>query len=273
MPAADISTTLLQELSVLAINIAHEAGALLMDRPQDLGATTKTSPTDTVTIMDKRSEKMIIESILQARPDDGFLGEEGAERESKSGVRWIVDPLDGTTNYLYNLPGWCVSIGVQAQDRSGEWSTVVGVVYSPTTLRLYSAIRGAGALLNGATIKCNDPVTLSQSLLATGFGYESARRVRQGEVLAALAGEVRDIRRMGAAALDLCHVASGGVDAFFERGLAPWDHTAGALIAREAGAIVSDLYGGPESAIFTFAAGPALTALLRPKLESLAADR
>ena len=273
MSAADISTTLLHELSVLAIKVAHEAGALLMDRPQDLGATTKTSPTDTVTIMDKRSEKMIIESILQARPDDGFLGEEGAERESKSGIRWIVDPLDGTTNYLYNLPGWCVSIGVQAQVHSGEWSTVVGVVYSPTTLRLYSAMRGAGALLNGATIKCNDPVTLSQALVATGFGYESARRVRQGEVLAALAGEVRDIRRMGAAALDLCHVASGSVDAFFERGLAPWDHTAGALIAREAGAIVSDLYGGPESTIFTFAAGPALTALLRPKLESLAADR
>ena len=273
MPAADTSTTALRASSALAIEIAHKAGALLMDRPENLGATTKTSPTDTVTIMDKRSEKLIIESILAARPHDGFLGEEGAEREGKSGVRWIVDPLDGTTNYLYDLPGWCVSIGVQAQDDSGEWSTVVGAVYSPTTARLYSAIRGEGALLNGRSIQCNDPVALSQALLATGFGYESARRVRQGEVLASLAGEVRDIRRMGAAALDLCHVASGGVDAFFERGLAPWDHVAGALIAREAGAVVSDLYGGPESSLFTFAAGPALAGLLLPRLESLAADR
>jgi myo-inositol-1(or 4)-monophosphatase len=239
-----------KELLALAVKVAKEAGRVLVEeRPRDLGvADTKSSPTDIVTEMDQRSEKLIVAGILAERPDDGFLGEEGADHEGTSGVRWVIDPIDGTVNYLYEIPGWCVSIGVEI---AGE--TVAGVVEIPMLRETFTAIRGEGAWRNGEPIRAfssqseGKPVPLDRALVATGFGYAAERRAVQGAIVADLVPRVRDIRRAGAAAIDLCSVACGRVDGYFERGTKPWDLAAGALIAAEAGAIVGGLFGAPAS--------------------------
>lgn len=244
-----------QALADLAAMLARDAGALLID---GLGAartsvSTKSSHTDMVTEMDRASEQLLVEGIQAARPDDGILGEEGTDNAGSSGVRWIIDPLDGTTNYLYGHPGFAVSIAVEC---GGE--VVAAVVVDPMADDIYRAVKGAGATRNGHSIRVSEQADLSRSLVATGFSYESSRRIRQAVVLEAMIGRVRDIRRMGAAAMDLCSVACGRVDAFYERGLQPWDFAAGALIAAEAGARVGDLTGGPASGGFCLAASPAL---------------
>lgn len=250
-----------QDLLDLAVRIAREAGRMLVeDRPRDLGVSeTKSSPTDIVTEMDKRSEELIVSSVLAGRPDDGFLGEEGASREGTSGVLWVVDPIDGTVNYLYEIPGWCVSIGVQA---GGE--TVAAVVEVPMLGETFTAIRGRGAWRNGEPISAyssqseGKPVPMERALVATGFGYAARRRKVQGRIAADLLPRVRDIRRGGAAAIDLCSVACGRVDAYYERGCKPWDLAAGTLIATEAGARVGGLYGAAASDEMTVAAAPGL---------------
>ena len=235
-----------KELLELAVRLAAEAGRVLVEeRPRDLGvASTKSSPTDIVTVMDQRSEKLIVEGILAARPDDGILGEEGASREGTSGVRWVIDPIDGTVNYLYEIPMWCVSIGVEI---AGE--TVAGVVEAPMLGETFTALRGHGAWRNGEPIRIRggqpgDALPLSAALVATGFGYAAQRRAVQGRIVAELLPLVRDIRRAGSAALDLCSVACGRVDAYFERGTNAWDIAAGALIVEEAGGKVGGLRGG-----------------------------
>ena len=264
------------ELLALAVRVAREAGRMLVaDRPRNLGiAETKSSPTDIVTEMDQRSEKLIVAMILAERPDDGFLGEEGADHEGTSGVRWIIDPIDGTVNYLYEIPGWCVSIGVEVAGR-----TVAGVVEIPMLRETFTALAGGGAWRNGEPITAwssqsqGEPVPLDRALVATGFGYAAARRATQGAIVATLLPRVRDIRRGGAAAIDLCSVACGRVDAYFERGAKPWDLAAGELIATEAGAIVGGLHGGAASEEMTVAASPGLFELLRAELEILNAAR
>jgi myo-inositol-1(or 4)-monophosphatase len=246
-----------KELLALAMRVAKEAGRVLVEeRPRDLGvAETKSSPTDIVTEMDQRSEKLIVEGILAERPDDGVLGEEGAERTGTSGVRWVIDPIDGTVNYLYEIPGWCVSIGVEID---GE--TVAGVVEIPMLRETFTALRGEGAWRNGEPIRASSgqsegrPVPLDRALVATGFGYSPERRAVQGAIVADLVWRARDIRRGGAAAIDLCSVACGRVDAYFERGCKPWDLSAGELIATEAGAIVGGLRGAAASEEMTVAA-------------------
>jgi len=245
-----VDQTVIEELHKLAIEAASRAGALLMDRPIDLGVTSKSTPTDVVTVMDKSAERLLEEFLLGARPDDGILGEEGASVAGSSGVVWVVDPLDGTVNYLYDLPGWAVSVAAQY---NGE--TVAGCVNAPSIGRLWSAALGTGAWLNGEAISCNDPIEFKSSLIGTGFGYLTEKRMVQGRVVQELLPQVRDIRRSGAAAVDLCYVASGSLDGYFESGLQPWDYAAGELIVREAGGVISDLLGGGASTEMTIAGG------------------
>jgi myo-inositol-1(or 4)-monophosphatase len=264
-----VDDTLLDQLLALATSVAAEAGALLLDRrPVDLGVDTKSTPTDVVTVMDRRAEQLLVDRLRTARPGDGVLGEEGADTRGTSGVRWVIDPIDGTVNYLYDLPGWAVSVAAEVD---GE--TVVGVVEVPRFAETFSAVRGRGATRNGAPIHVSGCTELSQAMVATGFGYAAARRARQAAVLAEVLPRVRDIRRFGAASVDLCSVACGRVDGYYERGLQPWDLAAGGLVAREAGALVTGLAGAPPGEDLVLAAGPGLHATLDALLTPLAPHR
>jgi myo-inositol-1(or 4)-monophosphatase len=247
----------MDELLDLAISIAKRAGALLQDRPTQLLIDTKSSDIDIVTQMDRASEKLIVEEILSARPDDGIIGEEGANRPSNSGYTWVLDPIDGTVNYLYNMAGWSVSIAVK--DQIG---TLVGVVYAPTLNSLFTARRGGGAFENGKSLGCNNPIDLNRALIATGFHYVESIRSKQVTQFNKLIMNIRDYRRNGSAAVDICHVAAGVVDGYYELGLKEWDLAAAGLIATEAGAQVS-VHGE-----LTIAAGP----YLHSKLSTLLLD-
>ncbi|MEU5220922.1 inositol monophosphatase family protein [Streptomyces sp. NPDC020807] len=260
---------LLAELLDLALEAARRAGALLRDgRPDDLAvATTKSSPIDVVTEMDIAAEKLITGFLAEHRPQDGFLGEEGASSPGTSGIRWVIDPLDGTVNYLYGLPTWAVSI---AAERDGE--TVVGVVDAPMRGETYRAVLGGGAYAGERRLAVRQPSPpLDQALVGTGFGYVQARRAHQADVAQRVVPLVRDIRRGGSAAIDLCDVAAGRLDAYYERGLNPWDLAAGALIAREAGALTGGRPGQPESGELTLAASPGLFPPVQELLEELGA--
>jgi myo-inositol-1(or 4)-monophosphatase len=251
----------------LAAGLARDAGALLLEgrasaRVDDENVATKTSPTDLVSDMDRASEELVVEGLARARPDDGILGEEGASREGSSGVRWVIDPLDGTTNYLYGHPAFGVSI---AAEIDGEG--VVGVVYDPTRDELFSGVVGRGGKCNGEPVKPSDATDLSQALVATGFSYLPERRERQARMLATVLPAVRDVRRMGAATLDLCWVACGRVDAYYESGLQPWDLAAGAVIAAAAGARVEGLEGPVSESGSVLAVTPALLDPLRALLD------
>ena len=251
------------ELLELARKVGHDAGALLMERPPAFEIESKSTAIDIATQMDKKAEKFIMESLLAARPDDGIIGEEGSSVESKSGITWVIDPLDGTVNYFYGLPGWNVSIA--AKDKDGS---VVGVVTAPTINSTWWAIRGGGAFYNGHQIHCNDPIALDRALIATGFQYDVAHRTTQMTDLAKLVPLVRDLRRNGAAAVDLCHVAMGALDGYYEAGLKEWDWAAGALVATEAGATFKHYGQGPMR--ISMAAGPSLHSQLEAHLGFLA---
>jgi myo-inositol-1(or 4)-monophosphatase len=249
-----------KDLLEIAREAALRAGDLLRDgRPADLGvADTKSSPVDVVTEMDIAAEKLITGLISERRPDDGFLGEEGASVEGSTGIRWVIDPLDGTVNYLYGLPTWAVSI---AAEQDGE--TVAGVVFAPMRGETYHAVRGGGAWATGAwagerRLTCRAPAPLDQALVATGFSYVSAEREKQGDVVRRLIPLVRDIRRGGSAAIELCDVAAGRLDGYYERGLNAWDMAAGDLIAREAGAVTGGRPGERPSTDLALAATPTL---------------
>jgi myo-inositol-1(or 4)-monophosphatase len=239
------------ELLELARKVGLDAGALLMERPPAFEIESKSTAIDIATQMDKKAEKFIMESLLAARPDDGIIGEEGSSVESKSGITWVIDPLDGTVNYFYGLPGWNVSIA--AKDKDGS---VVGVVTAPTINSTWWATRGGGAFYNGHQIHCNDPIAIDRALIATGFQYDVAHRTTQMTDLAKLVPLVRDLRRNGAAAVDLCHVAMGALDGYYEAGLKEWDWAAGGLVATEAGARFVQY--GQEPLRTTLAAGPTL---------------
>jgi myo-inositol-1(or 4)-monophosphatase len=226
------------ELLALARDVALEAADLVADRrSRGVEVTgTKSSPIDVVTEADRASEDLIRRRLLDARPDDGFLGEEGDSRVTASGVTWVVDPIDGTVNYLYGVPQYAVSIAARVgDDRDGA---VAGVVVDVTKRECFTATRGGGAYLDGRPIRVRDVVSMEQRLVATGFHYTRPVRVRQAGAMARLLAEVRDIRRVGSAALDLCWVAAGRVDAYVEEGLNDWDLAAGDLVATEAGARV-----------------------------------
>lgn len=233
---------LTDELAELAGRLARSAGAMVRaGRARGLAeVTTKSTATDMVTEYDRRAERFIVEAILAERPDDGVLGEEGSQRSGSSGITWLVDPIDGTTNYLYGLAGYAVSIA--AADEQG---TLVGAVHLPATDELFTARRGGGAELDGRPLRPSDTRTLATALVGTGFSYRPDRRVHQARRIAELIGQVRDIRRTGAAAADLCYVAAGRLDVYFEEHLQPWDLAAGELIAREAGCRTGTFDGGP----------------------------
>lgn len=231
---------------------ARAAGELLLSRVGGpVAVERKSSRTDLVSDADRESERLIAEVIRSERPDDGLMGEEGANRLGDSGRRWIVDPLDGTTNFLYGFPAWSVSIALE----DGE-GTAVGVVHDPSRGETFRAARGGGAHLNDKPIGVTGCDNLELALVATGFSYGAERRAAQAEVLARVLPRVRDVRRPGSAALDLAYFACGRVDAYYERDLKPWDWDAGRLIAREAGGAVQDLDGNP----------PALVAAATPEL-------
>jgi myo-inositol-1(or 4)-monophosphatase len=340
-----------EDLLALAAETAAAAGHLLADRgalTRPEVVETKSSLTDVVTEMDRQAEALITERIRAARPGDAILGEEGGETHGatpatdgsalpEDAVRWIVDPLDGTVNYLYGLADWAVSIAAEV-----DGTIVAGVVAIPLHGETFLAIRGRGARLRndvglhsatetratetratetraagetvatfvtgatgetraagviratkgdlrtresrairepwpagetGAPLRCNPDVPLARALVGTGFGYLPGRRRVQGEVVSALLPQIRDIRRGGSASVDLCMVAAGRLDAFYERGLNYWDWAAGALIAEEAGARVTGLNGRPPSPSMTVAAAAGLHGELIAALTPLDPER
>jgi myo-inositol-1(or 4)-monophosphatase len=253
----------------VAIQLAKDAGKVALEMREGVEQLDpKSSPTDVVTAADKAVERMLVDGIRTARPDDGILGEEGASDDGTSGLRWVVDPIDGTVNYLYGIPQWAVSLGIEDADGG-----LVGVVYDPAKDELWQAVRGCGATLNGTPLRCSGVTSLAQSLVATGFGYDESRRAAQARILPGLLPKVRDIRRIGAGSLDLCAVAAGRVDAYYEQGLSPWDLAAGALIATEAGARVEGLHGRPPSYDLVVAAGPGVFDALHELLAAVGADQ
>jgi myo-inositol-1(or 4)-monophosphatase len=235
---------------------------------------TKSSAVDIVTAVDRDTETLIRSLILEARPDDGIVGEEEARHVGTSGLDWIVDPIDGTVNFLYGIPAWAVSIAVAegAADDGTGGRTVAGVVVNPVNGELFEASVDGGARLRGREMAVNTDVPLGEALVGTGFGYRAERRREQAEVLLELLPQVRDIRRIGSASLDLCALAAGRIDAYYERGLNVWDHAAGALIAREAGARVAGVGGGVESKALIVAAAPGLYEELAAALRSAGLD-
>jgi myo-inositol-1(or 4)-monophosphatase len=248
-------------LLALAVDVAREAADLVARGRASAAESVdvKSSPVDVVTAVDKASEHLIGNRLLAARPHDGLLGEEGAARDGASGVRWVVDPIDGTVNFLYDVPAYAVSIAAEV-----DGSAVAGVVLNVATRELFTATAGGGAFLSTPErpeprrLTGSRPASLEQTLVATGFGYRAEQRREQGAVVARLLPQVRDIRRFGSAALDLCAVAAGRVDAYYELGLNHWDHAAGALVAAEAGITVTGLPGRAFAEPMAIAVAPSI---------------
>ena len=251
------------ELRELAERVAREAGAQLLAAfgGPALGVEAKSTPTDLVSAADKAAETLIVGRISAARPGDGFLGEEGADEAGSSGLRWIVDPLDGTANFLFGLPQWAVSIAVEDGD-----GVIAGVVYDPPRGELWAAERDGPALLDGRPVEGSRRDELATALIATGFGYDADVRRAQAATVAALLPEVRDIRRFGAAALDLAWCAAGRFDAYWERGVHRWDVAAGGLICERAGLVVEPLDAAPPQGSGLLVAAPGIADALRERV-------
>ena len=253
----------------LAVTTAREAAELVAAGRASAAeqVSAKSTPTDVVTAVDKASEELIIDRLLAARPHDGVLGEEGADRVGSSGVRWVVDPIDGTVNFLYGYPAYAVSIAAEV-----DGAVAAGVVLNVATGELFRATAEGGAFLERpgtgpVRLWGSAPASLEQTLVATGFGYGADQRRAQGAVVADLLPQVRDIRRGGSSAIDLCSAAAGRVDAYYELNLNPWDHAAGALVAAEAGLVVTGLGGRPFAEPMAVAVAPSVAA---PFLDLLA---
>ena len=255
----------MSELLALAESVAREAGGGLRAAfaGTRLRTQAKSSPTDLVSEADLAAERLIRDRLHAARPEDGMLGEEGSDTTGTSGLRWIVDPLDGTTNFLFGLPQWGVSIAVE--DAEG---TLAGVVYDPLRDECWAADRDGEATLDGEPLRRPEPPeALATALVATGFGYDSEVRAVQAVIVARVLPRVRDIRRFGSAALDLVWTAAGRYDAYFERGLQVWDLAAGALVCRRAGLEVRRLAPVPPAAAGVLVAPRALAEELVPLLD------
>lgn len=267
----------------LAVRLAAEAGRYVVtERPADLAVSaTKSTALDVVTRMDTGSERLLRDRLAEHRPEDGVLGEEEGLRPGPSGLTWVLDPIDGTVNYLYDQPAYAVSVAVVVGDptRAGAWQPVAGAVSNPRVGEVFHAGVGQGAGLSAMRLTAGapaaelvdldgpggvrplrvaDPPALAEALVGTGFAYDRERRARQGQVALEVLLRCRDLRRIGAAALDLCAVAAGRLDAYYEWGLQPWDMAAGALVCTEAGAIVTGRDGQPPGERFVLAAHPRL---------------
>lgn len=262
-----------ESLLSIARTIGLRAGALARQR-RDEGvevAASKSSPVDIVTEADRETEALIRGLLAEERPGDGFFGEESGAERGTSGLTWIVDPIDGTVNFLYGIPHYAVSIAVvEGEPDPQTWTALAGCVVNPATGEVYEATAGGGAFLGDLRLRVADAVPLSQALVATGFAYDSAMRGEQGRLAADLLPLVRDIRRLGTASLDLCFIAAGRVNAYYERTLSPWDHAAGALIAREAGATVKGAGDTQPDKNFILAGHPDVAADLERTLDRLA---
>ncbi|GAA4962698.1 inositol monophosphatase family protein [Actinoplanes utahensis] len=252
----------LVELLDAAVAAARAGARVIRDAGTVQAIRHKSSGTDPVTEIDLAAEAAITASLSAARPHDTLMGEEGTARAGTSGLRWVVDPVDGTTNLLYGSPHVTVSIAAERQLPDGAWRAVVGVVADPSRSEMFTAALGRGARRNGTPIRVNDPVPLDRALVTTGFAYLPESRARQAAVVADLLPRIRDIRSHGSAALELCWLAAGRCDAYYEDELAPWDWAAGALIAAEAGAVVTPFGSG------VLAAGPALQPALAGLLQT-----
>jgi myo-inositol-1(or 4)-monophosphatase len=242
-----------------AVVVAHGRGALAVS--------SKSTVTDLVTAADRASESWLVEQVAAKRPTDAVLGEEGAGSAGTSGVRWLLDPIDGTVNYVLGLPQYAVSVAAEV-----DGQVQAAAVCNVASGELFRAHLGGGAYLGATRLSGPRQVPLARAVVGTGFSYDAAQRARQGAVVAALLPRLADIRRLGSAALDLCGVAAGRLDAYFEAGLQPWDHAAGVLIATEAGCAASGLRSRPPSSQLTAVAGLSLAAEFFALLEELAAD-
>lgn len=277
--APDLPTgTELADLEALAVELAVRAGTFVRDeRPDTVRvAATKSTVLDVVTAMDTGSEQLIRTELARRRPDDGILGEEEGLTQGSSGLTWVVDPIDGTVNYLYDQPAYAVSVAVVRGDPRvpGAWLPVAGAVSNPRVDEVFRAHLGGGGFVQpmtagaggGLRLRVSDQPDLSQALVGTGFSYDRVERQAQGELAMRVLMQVRDLRRIGAAALDLCAVAAGRLDGYYERGLHPWDMAAGALLVHEAGGLVTGLEGPPGQE-FVLSTGPALHGALRHLLD------
>jgi myo-inositol-1(or 4)-monophosphatase len=259
----------------VAKKLALEAGDLIDHRRQGHieVAQTKSSAVDIVTAVDKEAEELLHRRLAELRPGDGFLGEEGKSTDSTTGITWVVDPIDGTVNYFYAIPHYAVSIAaVTGPPIPGQWQVEAGAVYNPATKELFWAARGEGSYLGERKLSITSPPTLDKALLATGFAYSSAMRKEQSRIMHEVLPQIRDIRRMGTASLDLAFVAAGRVDVFYERTLQPWDHAAGELIVTEAGGVVAGIADLPPGREGLYAGHPALVDQLKSVISKLGGD-
>jgi len=273
-PAADPAAPSPAALEALAVELAEGAAAVVNRlrservREHDLTVAVKSTATDLVTEVDRATERWLIDQLAARRPDDAVLGEEGGDHAGNSRVRWVVDPIDGTVNFVLGIPHYAVSV---AAELDGE--VVAGAVSNPVSGETFRARRGGGAYLGDQPLAGPRVVPLDRAVVATGFGYDARARARQIAAVAPLLTRIADIRRLGAASLDLCFLAAGRVDAYFEAALNPWDHAAGGLVAMEAGCVVSGLRGQPPGRHLYAATRPELAAEFFAALESVEADR
>jgi myo-inositol-1(or 4)-monophosphatase len=258
-----------QELLAVAVEVTRSAARLAAElRTHGVsGVATKSTATDVVTAADKATERYVRDALRERRPGDVVLGEETGQSSGTGAVRWILDPIDGTVNYLYGIPQYAVSLAAEL-----DGVVVAGVVRDVVSGEEWTATRGGGAHRSGYRLTGSPVTDLGQALIATGFGYAADRRAHQAAVLARLMPSIRDIRRFGSAALDLCWAAEGRVDAYFEKGLNLWDHAAGGLVAAEAGLLVTGLRGAPPGPDLVLAAPPGIHRTLHDALVSFDAS-
>jgi len=263
------------EVHDVAVKLAQEAGELIVSRRAGHieVANTKSSDVDVVTAVDKESEEFLYTRLQELRPGDGFLGEEGQLEPSSTDVTWVVDPIDGTVNFLYSIPHYAVSIAAVTGDPTpGTWQVEAGAIFNPVTGELFHAARGAGSYLGEKRLQIGEPPPMNLALLATGFAYSTAMRKEQVRILGQLIGEVRDIRRMGTASLDLAAVAAGRVDVYFERTLNAWDHAAGEVLVTEAGGVIAGIRDLPQGREGIFAGHPTLVTQLKARISEVGGD-
>lgn len=257
------------DLERLAVELANGAAAVVRAGRQDaMTVGMKSTDTDLVTQVDRATERWLVDELARRRPDDGVLGEESGGRTGSNGVRWLLDPIDGTVNFVLGIPQFAVSVAVEV-----DGVVVAAAVCNPVSGETFRAHRGGGAYLDGRRLSGPRAVPLARAVVGTGFGYDAAMRERQVAVVAPLLPRVGDVRRLGAASLDLCFVAAGRLDAYFEAGLSPWDHSGGGLVAAEAGCLASGLRGRPPGRQLYAVAGPSLAGEFFGVLETLGADR
>lgn len=265
---SDAAGRLAEDLHAIAVELAEGAAGVIRRAATDvLAVSTKSTQTDLVTQVDRDTEQWLVASILSRRPADAVLGEEGGAREGSTGVRWLIDPIDGTVNFVLGIPFYAVSV---AAELDGE--VIAGAVLNPSSGELFHARAGGGAWLGEHQLPGPRDVPLERAVIGTGFGYAAALRARQAAVMTQLLPQVSDIRRIGASSLEWCYVAAGRLDGYFEAALNPWDYAAGALIAAEAGCVTGGLRGAPISEQLGVAAGPRSAPALSDLLERLDAD-